>query len=124
MPKAISLALFVFMLALFFGAVSSPAAFATHGGEAPPAGKALPTGPKTGTELFNILDAIANWVFAGFLVLATIFIIVAALQFLTGGGEPAQVAQARMKLLWAVVAIAIAAAAKGLPVAVRHIVGV
>ena len=111
------------MLAFVVGAVFAPAAFATHGGEAPPVDKALPTGPKTGVELLNIVDVIANWVFASFLVFATIFIVVAAFQFVTGGGEPAQVSQARMKLMWAAIAIAIAAVAKGLPVAIRHLVG-
>jgi len=85
--------------------------------------KKIPTGPQTGAALLHLVETVTDWVFAGFLVLATIFIIAAAFQFVTKGGEPAQVSQARMKLLWAVVAIAIAAAAKGVPVVVRHIVG-
>ncbi|MEK7510328.1 MAG: hypothetical protein AAB567_02070 [Patescibacteria group bacterium] len=87
-----------------------------------PLGK-IPTGPQSGAALMNLVKALTDWLFAIFLMLAVIFIIIAAFQFLTGGGDPAQVSTARMKLVWAGTAIAGALIARGIPVVVRAIVG-
>jgi len=114
------------VLTLAFGALFLPAAFATHGiGPEPvPLGKELPKGPTTGALLLNTITFIADWIFVILLIFATIFIVLAAFQFVTAGGDPSAVAQARMKLLYAVIGVAVAAVAKGLPIAVRHIIGV
>ncbi|MEK7510331.1 MAG: hypothetical protein AAB567_02085 [Patescibacteria group bacterium] len=86
--------------------------------------KQLPKGPQTGKELLELVKAITDWIFAIFLLTAVIFIILAAFQFLTGGGDPGKLAEARNKLIYAAVAIAVALLARGIPVVVKNIVGV
>lgn len=91
--------------------------------EAPPAGKTLPAGPTSGTQLLDLVDVTTNWVFAIFTVLTVIFVLLAAFQFVTAGGDAEKVGEARQKLIWAVVGIIIALASKGLVPVVRNIVG-
>lgn len=73
----------------------------------------LPDVDKTG--LFKIVDNAANVIFTALLILAAVFVLLAAFQFITGGGNPEALEQARGKLIWAFVGIAIALLAKGLP---------
>lgn len=82
-----------------------------------------PTGLTTGLEVVALITNLTNWLFAGFLVLAAIFIVLAAWQFIFSRAEPAAVAEARGKLLWAVVAIVVAVLSRGIVAAVRSIIG-
>lgn len=83
----------------------------------------LPTGVRSFSELIELIEALINWLFAGFLLLAVIFIILAAFQFLTQGGDPSGVATGRKKFLFAGIAIAAAVLAKGSVTVVRAIFG-
>lgn len=89
----------------------------------PGTGKTLPAGPQTGLDLLAILDVIVDWVFAIVMIFAIIFIVMAALQFIQGGGDPTAVGEARRKLLYAAIGIAVAVMAQGIPVVVRNIIG-
>ena len=84
----------------------------------------LPSGPQTGADLVTLILILTDWLFAGFLFLAVIFIILAGSQFFMGGGDPAQVALARTKLFIAVGAVAIAVLAKGFVTVIQFILGV
>ena len=84
----------------------------------------LPTGPQTGGDVIDLILRLTDWLFFGFLLLAVIFIILAAVQFLTGGGDPAQVALARKKLFIAGGAVAIAVLSRGFIAVVRSVIGV
>lgn len=88
-----------------------------------PTGKELPSGPTSGTQLLALIDVVTNWVFAIFVVLTIIFILLAAFQFVTAGGDAAKVGEARQKLIWASVGVIVALAAKGIVPVVRTIVG-
>ena len=66
----------------------------------------LPEGPGTPGEVVKIIGTIGNWVFAFFLALSVIYIIIAAFQCVTGG--PEGVSEARQKLMYAAIGIAIA----------------
>jgi hypothetical protein len=90
-------------------------------GETP--GKKIPTNVKTGADLIALLENIVNWIFVVVLVGAVIFIVLAGWQFISGGGEPQAVSQARSKLLWAAVGIGVAVLAKGIIAAIRNIIG-
>ena len=95
-------------------------------GETPancPADCAIPD-PIGAGDVIGILDTVANWLFAILLALATVFIILAAFQFLTSGGDPARVGSARQSLLYALVGVAVAFLARGLVVLVRFFLGV
>ncbi|MEK7510326.1 MAG: hypothetical protein AAB567_02060 [Patescibacteria group bacterium] len=83
----------------------------------------IPTGITTAKGLIDLVKLITDWVFVVLLVMAVIFIILAAFQFITGGGDPAAVAMARTKLIWAAVGVGVALLARGLPEAVKDIVG-
>ena len=78
--------------------------------------------PTSGAGILARIQLIANWVFALFLALSVIYIILAAFQFVTGGGDPAQVSGARQKLIYALIGIAIALIAAGFPAILRSIV--
>ena len=91
----------------------------------PPAAFRLATeseAPSTAGALLDRIQVIGNWVFAIFLAMSIIYIVLAAFQFVTGGGDPAQVSAARQKLIYAAVGIAIALLAAGFPVILRTIV--
>ena len=71
--------------------------------------------------IYGIVERIANWIFAVLIILAVIFILLAAFTYLTsGGGE--EVKKAHKQLLYAAIAIAVAVLAKGIVAAVRVVV--
>tara|TARA_Y100000310_G_scaffold311535_1_gene357873 strand:+ start:112 stop:483 length:372 start_codon:yes stop_codon:yes gene_type:complete len=78
--------------------------------------------PTTGATLITRIQLIANWVFGIFLAISLIFIIVGAFQFVTAGGDPAKVSEARQKLMYAVIGIAIGLLVLGIPAIIRNIV--
>ena len=86
-----------------------------------PFGK-LPTNVTSGADFVTTVLGITDWIFVILLLLAIIFIVLAGFQFVTGGGDPTAVAQARNKLIYAAVGIIVALLAKGLPVALRTII--
>lgn len=81
-----------------------------------------PTLVTSGGDLVGLVQALTNWFFVGFLLTAVVFVIIAAFQFLTGGGDPIQVAGARKKLVWAVVAVIVAVLARAIPLVVENII--
>ena len=101
--------------------VGAPAALAQ---EQPPVGQALPGEaevPVTGGALLERIALIGNWVFAIFLAISLIYIILAAFQFITGGSDPAKISEARQKLIYAAIGIAIALLAAGFDDILRSI---
>ena len=81
-----------------------------------------PTGPESGAELVELIKHLTNWLFAGFLILAVLFIVLAGWQFISSRAEPIAITQARSKLLWAAVAIGAAVLSRGVGVAIKAIV--
>ena len=80
--------------------------------EVPPAVSQLPT---TKVALVTLIDNIAKWIYAIVFALAIIFILVSAFQFLTAAGNPEKITSARQILIYALVAVAVAVVAWGLP---------
>ncbi|MBI4138409.1 MAG: hypothetical protein HY482_02360 [Candidatus Wildermuthbacteria bacterium] len=78
--------------------------------------------PVTGSDLLDRIGLIGNWIFAIFLAISIIYIVLAAFEFVTGAGEPAKVSGARMKLIYAAVGIGVALLAAGIDDIVRSIV--
>ncbi len=60
------------------------------------------------TDVFLILSKVLRYVYTIFFIVAVIFILVAAFQFLFAQGEAEKIKSARWAITWAVVAIAIA----------------
>lgn len=60
------------------------------------------------------VETITNYIFTALIVFAVIMIIIAGFGFLTAGGDPIKAGTARSQLMYALIAIAIGALAKGL----------
>jgi len=72
-------------------------------------------------QLDALISKIVNW-FSGFvLVVAVLFILVAAWTFLTAGGNPDNIAKARQMLIYALIGIAVAVLAWGMEPLIRSI---
>lgn len=71
----------------------------------------------TGFQTF-ICTVIAAWMFTFLIVLAVVFVLVAAFKYLTAAGDPEKVKSAGSTLIYAAVAIVVALFARGLPLIV------
>jgi len=78
--------------------------------------------PTSGDDLLARIQVVSNWVFAIFLAISIIYIVLGAFQFVTGGGDPAKITEARQKIMFAAIGITIALLAAGFPVILRTIV--
>jgi hypothetical protein len=67
-----------------------------------------PTGPSDINSIYQKLVIIIRWVYTLFLALTVLFFIMAAVSYLTSGGDPAKVKKANSKLIYAIVAIVVA----------------
>jgi len=83
----------------------------------------IPTGITTAQGFIDALRTLTDWLFVILVVIAVVFIILAGLQFITGGGDPTAVSAARTKLIWAAVGVGIALLSRGLPAAVQNLIG-
>jgi len=63
---------------------------------------------KEPSDIFRILAKVVQYIYTIFFIVAVIFIIVAAFNFLTAGGNPEKIKSSRSQITWALVAIAIA----------------
>lgn len=75
------------------------------------------------TSILNILCVVFGWAFWFLVVLAVIFVIVAAFRYLTAGGNPENVSKAGNTLLYAAVAIGVALLARAVPFVVGTFLG-
>lgn len=69
-----------------------------------------------------LVTKITNWLFTILLILAVLFIIVAAFKYLFSGGSEESVGTAHKMLIYAVVAIAVAFLARGIVFVVQELV--
>ena len=75
------------------------------------------------TDVMRTLDNLTDWMFAILLIIAAIFIIVAAFNFVTAAGDPEKTKTARMYVLYAMIGVLVGISAKGLVALVRRIAG-
>ena len=87
-------------------------------------GGGIPQGPQSGSALLTIVTNVTNWIFVIVMVFAIVFIVLAGLQFITGGGDASAISAAKMKLMYAAIGIAVALLARGIPMVVRNIIGI
>ena len=84
----------------------------------------LPPPPTTSVGgLIGILCNILGWAFVILILLAIVFVIVAAFRYLSASGDPEKIKKANYTLLYAAVAVAVGILAKGVPLIVSSIVG-
>ena len=101
----------IFLVIMVLSMIVVPVAFAQVGTDAdklPVPEKFPTTGPSTGNEVLQQVGVIGNWIFAILMGIALIFIVLGAMQFITGGGDPTKVSEARQKMIWAAVGIGFA----------------
>jgi len=79
--------------------------------------------PPSNLDIMTVLNRIVDWLFTILLVIAAIFIIIAAFYFITAAGNPETVSKARNFVLYALIGVAVAVAARGLVLLVQRIVG-
>lgn len=74
-------------------------------------------------DLVAIIERLTNWIFIILLVVAVLFIILAAFAYLTAGGDEEKVGKAHQKIIYAVVALAVGFLAKGVSFVVAQLLG-
>ncbi len=74
-------------------------------------------------SILNDLCVVFAWMFYFLIVVAIIFVVVAAFKYLTAGGDPEKVKSAGATLLYAAVAIGVALLAKAIPLVVGNFLG-
>ena len=65
-------------------------------------------------DLWEALERVTNYLFALLIVVAAIFLIAAAFQFITAQGDPEKVKKARDYVLYALIGVVVGVLAKGL----------
>ena len=111
-----------FGLLMFLGLATGNIAVAI-GEQVPTDIGGIPKGPQTGNQFVDLLQNTTDWLFVVVLIGAVIFIVWAGWQFISAGGEPQAVSQARSKLLYAAIGIGVAVLARGIIAAIRNIIG-
>ena len=119
MYKKIFLAMLLGVLVFGTAGISIASAEATAPHEIPsPDDTIFDSGPN---GIIRLLKTVANWLFSILLVLAVIFIILAAYKYLISGGGDG-VSKAHKMLIYAIIAIAVAFLARGIVYVVEQLV--
>ena len=71
--------------------------------------------------MIDALESLVDWLFTILLIIAVIFLVIAAFSFVTASGDPDKVGKARRFVLYALIGVAVAVAARGL-VALVHLI--
>lgn len=74
-------------------------------------------------SVLNILCQVFAWAFYFLIVLAVIFVLIAAFKYLTAAGEPEKVKEAGTMLLYTAVAIGVALLARAIPLVIGSFLG-
>lgn len=84
------------------------------------------TAPTPVTDIqgvLRIINTLINWIFTLLLIIAAVYIMLAAFSYLFSAGEAEKVAEAQNKLIYAAVAIGVGLIAKGVEFIVRQLLG-
>lgn len=92
---------------------------------------AVASGTVSTTEpIFHNIDEVVlkacelvDWLFTGALILTVIFVLLAAIKYITKGSDPKEVSAAHQMLIWAAIGIAVAIMAAVVPGFVASILG-
>lgn len=80
--------------------------------------------PKTTKDVMTILGRIGDWLFTGLLIISVIMLIVAGYKYLFSQGSEEQTTSAKNTIVYAVIALAVAMLAGGIPYLVKSILQV
>lgn len=79
--------------------------------------------PVTGISLWDALDTVVSYLFGLLIIVATIFLVVAGILFVTAQGDPDKVKKARDFVLWALIGVIVGVLAYVLVNFVQGMVG-
>ena len=79
-------------------------------------------GPETVDDVLTILNRLINWMFTLLLVLAILFIIAAAYNYLMAGGDPDKASKGKTLIVYAMIGIVIALLSRIIPAIIRFMV--
>ncbi|MDP1689194.1 MAG: hypothetical protein Q8L47_03630 [bacterium] len=68
----------------------------------------IPEVPLSMAYIVNLLDIVVYWLFSIFLIVAVIFLLIAAFKYLMSGGDATKVGEATRAVIYAAVAIGVA----------------
>lgn len=88
-----------------------------------PSNQGVSPGIRRFEDIVAIIERLTNWIFIILLVLAVLMIILAAFAYLTAGGDEEKVSKAHQRIIYAVVALAVAFLAKGVSFIVAQLLG-
>ncbi len=88
----------------------------------PAVGLAQGYGNAPNVTVMTAIESVINWMFTFLIIVAIIFIIIAAFYFVTASGDPTKVGTARNFVMYALIGVAVAFLARGLIVLVDTIV--
>ncbi len=77
-------------------------------------------GPTTVGGIVDIIRQVVRWVYIIFFIIAVLLVIMAAFTYLFAGGDPEKVGEAKSRLIYATVAIAVAFLAVGFEAIVKN----
>lgn len=83
-----------------------------------------PPPPETPEEVINVISNLAPWLFGLLLVLAVLFLVIAAYAYLTAGEDAEKTNTARRMILYTVIAIVAAAFARVIPALIQEVTGI
>jgi hypothetical protein len=95
------------ILGLQVGLIASPLAFAQQTPPPPPV--------QSFNDVLRIINVAINWLFTLLIILAVVYFILAAFEYLTSGGDKEKTDKAKNKLIYGIVAIVVAILARGIP---------
>ncbi len=107
-----------FKLAIVSGLLATPA-LTLAGTVSIPNVSAVPQGIRSFGGFINVFNTFIGWMFTILLILAVVFIIFAAFNYLTAAGNEEKIKKAHSTIIYAVIAIAVAFLAQG----VSYVVG-
>ena len=70
-------------------------------------------------DIVDLIETVTNWVFTIVMLLAVLFIILAAFFYITAAGNPETIGKGKTMLIYALVGIAVALIARGLPLLIQ-----
>ena len=70
-------------------------------------------------DIIDLIESVINWVFTIVMFLAVLFIILAAFFYITAAGNPETIGKGKTMLIYALVGIAVALLARGLPILIQ-----
>ncbi|MBI2622953.1 MAG: hypothetical protein HYW65_00035 [Candidatus Liptonbacteria bacterium] len=82
-----------------------------------------PTIASTGTGVFNIVCIVITWIFYVLIILAVVFVIMAAIKYVTASGDPEKIEKANHQIIYAAVAVVVGLLARGFPAIIGSIFG-